>query len=113
MNLDSTYKQWDKWQQEIKEYGFANYETWSMFHFFFAWLYERLKRYKDVACIDLNYHKFEFEGKEYTQGELIDKMIHGCEIALVKNEYDFSDKDIKIVRDVGHIWAIVMPVMWW
>ena len=52
------------WEEEIKKYGFAAYETWAMDCFFSAWLYERLNMFLEVNCIDLNYHKFEYDGKE-------------------------------------------------
>lgn len=117
MNLDSTDERWEKWQEEIEEYGFAEYETWNMDSAFYAWLYERLKMYLETASniIDLNYHKFEFDGKTYTQAELIDKMIHGCEIAL-SDEYDkftATKEENKAVEDVRWIWGTVMTAMWW
>lgn len=103
------------WEKEIKKYGFAAYETWAMDCFFYAWLYERLKMFLEVNCIDLNYHKFEYEGKEYTQLELINKMIYGCEVYFKNNYDDLSspEEDIKAVNDIAKIWAIVLPAMWW
>ena len=109
-NLDPNDKRWSQWNEEVKEYGFPSYETWSMDTAFYGWLYERLKMYVDVSCVELDYHKFEYEGVMYTQKELIDKMIRGCEIALT---VDPNDDDKKAVEDVSYIWAIILPWMWW
>lgn len=113
--LGDNDKRNEQWKSEIKEYGFASYETWCMNFHFYGWLYERLKMFVEVSCIDLNYHKFEFNGQEYTHKEMIDKMIYGCELAFAQ-EYDFkrlTEEEEQIVEDVPWIWATVMPAMWW
>lgn len=115
MIIDSDDARWESWNQEIKTYGFASYETWCMDFMFICWLYERLKRFLDVNCIDLNYHKFDFKGKEYTQKELIDMMIRGCELEF---DREFKHKSLTadengIVSNIPWIWATVMPAMWW
>lgn len=111
-----------EYEDEIKEYGFGSYETWNLDYQFYAWLYERLKEYVKVSSpyVALDYHRFEYEGKEYTQIELIEKMIQGCEYALTEDEWGWSNdcsatcgEHWKEIRDVGYIWALVMPVMWW
>lgn len=108
-------KRREVWDKEIEEYGFAEYETWCLDFHFYCWLYERLKMYLEVNCVDLNYHKFNYEGKEYTQGELIDKMLYGCELALfeVCRHKRLTEDEEKAVNDVRWIWATVMPAMWW
>lgn len=117
MNLKSTDKRKLKWKHEIKRYGFASYETWSLDYAFYAWLYERLQMYlkKAEEIVDLTYHKFEFKGKEYTQKELIDKMIYGCKIALLNptSGWELSKKEQEAVEDIPWIWATVIQAMWW
>lgn len=106
---------WQKWNEEIEEYGFPSYETWCLDFHFYGWLYERLKMYLDVNCVDLTFHKFEFDGNEYTQAELIDKMIYGCELVF-SEEYRhkrLTEEEEQAVEDVRWIWATVMPAMWW
>ncbi len=80
---------------------------------FYLWLCERLKRYVEVACIDLNYHRFEYNGAEYTQGQLIDMMLDRLLFSFGKEYNDFDEKQYEYVSEVEKIWAIVMPAMWW
>lgn len=103
------------WIKETEEYGFPSYETWALDFYFYCWLYERLKKYLEVTCVDLNYHKFKFNDNEYTQKELIDKMLYGCELCLLSECKDkhLTEEEEKVVEDVPWIWATVMPAMWW
>ena len=82
---------------------------------FFAWLYERLKVFLEVNCIDLEFHKYEFDGEVYTQLEMINKMIEGCEIALTGWYGDcyLDEEKRKKMDDVVKIWAVVFDEMWW
>ena len=40
-------------------------DVWNLDNAFYEWLYEGLKRYIKSAFVDLNYRKFEYEGKQY------------------------------------------------
>lgn len=102
-----------QWAQERKEFGFDSRETWALELSFYCWLYERLKMFLDVNCIDLTFHKFEYEGEELTQQECIDRMLEGLKIALFKEDYHQTDEERKKVSDIAKIWAIVLPAMWW
>lgn len=103
-----------RWAQEREEYGFDERDTWCMNYAFYCWLYERLKMYLDVNCVDLTFHKFEYEGEELTQQECIDRMLHGCEVYFQQdNDWTISEEDQKAISDVANIWAIVLPAMWW
>lgn len=115
MKLDSDDNRWKLWNKEIEEYGFPSYETWCLDFHFYCWLYERLKKFLEVNCIDLNYHKFNYKNNEYTQGELIDMMLIGCELALLEGYKNkkLTEEEEEIVNDVRWIWATVMPAMWW
>lgn len=115
IKLGSTDSRWGKWKEETEEYGFPSYETWCLDLFFYGWLYERLKMYLEVNCVDLTNHRFEFDGEVYTQAELIDKMIQGCELVFAQefNSKRLTEEEEKAVEDVPWIWATVMPAMWW
>ena len=82
---------------------------------FYCWLYERLKMFLDVNCIDLTFHKFEFEGETLTQQECIDRMLTGCATYFNCEDYrwDATEEEVKIIEDVAKIWALVLPAMWW
>lgn len=77
------------------------------------WLYERLKMYLDVNCINLEFHKFYFKGKEYTQQQMINMMIERLEFSF-REEYDDMDQEqYTYVHEVWEIWSIVSGAMWW
>ena len=101
------------WANEREEYGFDERETWALNFSFYLWLYERLKRFVDVCCIDLDYHKFEYNGAEYTQRQMIDMMIERLEFSFKPEYNDFDEKQYTYVSEIEKIWAIVLPAMWW
>ena len=104
----------ERWQEQREIYGFDDRETWSLDFAFYLWLYERLKMYLDVNFVDLEFHKFEYEGEELTQQECIDRMIKGCEVYFkLDDDWNISEEDKKMIDDVTKIWAIVWPAMWW
>ena len=103
-----------RWEEERNTYGFDERETWGLDTTFYCWLYERLRMYRDIACINLSYHKFEYEGETLTQEECINRMIKGCETFFNQGDYwNTSEEDLKLIDDVAKIWAIVLPAMWW
>ncbi len=106
-------KRQERWKEERDTYGFDERETWSLDYSFHLWLYERLKRYIEVANIDFDYHKFEYNGTEYTQGQLIDMMIDRLQFSFGKGYKMYDDKQYEYVSEIEKIWAIVMPAMWW
>lgn len=103
----------EQWVKEREEYGFDERETWALNFSFYLWLYERLKRFVDVCCIDLDYHKFQYNGAEYTQRQMIDMMIERLEFSFKPEYNDFDEKQYTYVSEIEKIWAIVLPAMWW
>lgn len=75
MKLDPKDSRWNK---EIEEYGFPDYETWCLDIYFYCWLYERLK------------------------------MLHGCELALSEafENKKLTEDEEKSVCDIPWIWAM-------
>lgn len=86
-------------------------DCWDLDSAFFKWLGERLPVYlKDAGeMIDLEYHKFEFRGKEYTQKEFIERMIMLIRLGYENDGLDDWDK----LTEVLEIWAMIAPAMWW
>lgn len=96
------------WKKERETYGFDERETWNLDYTFFLWLYERAKMFLEIAGIDLNCHKFDFNSKEYTQKEMIELMLKRLE-EYFDNSCDYTDTSCEI----GEIWAKLLPAMWW
>ena len=87
-------------------------DVWNLDNTFYEWLYEGLKRYIKIAIVDLNYRKFEYKGKQYTQRQMINMMIERLEFYF-SPEYDYWDcLDTAYVQETAKIWAIVLPYMW-
>lgn len=103
-------------KKEREIYGFDSRETWSLDYVFYMLLYERLKMYIEYAgeIVNLNFHKFVYKEKEYTQLELINMMIERLE-SYFKREGLFvsSEEEYEPIKEIGEIWALVLPAMWW
>lgn len=101
-----------KWREQRRIYGFDERETWSLDTTFMYWLYERLMMFKEVNCINLDFHKFNVNGKEMTQRECIDKMIENCKIYIqnicINDElvYNLKNENLEILKECIHS-------MWW
>lgn len=117
-------------EKEREIYGFDSRETWSLDYVFYMWLYERLKMFVEIGgqVVDLNFHKFNFKGKEYTQLELINMMIERLEYYFNEDArdskideyrkqgmgiFEADNKAYEPVKEIGEIWALVLPAMWW
>ena len=79
MDIEESPYGWSKntgrdemWADQRKEYGFDERETWSLDTTFIYWLYERLRMFNEVNCINTEFHTFEINGKKLTQQECID-----------------------------------------
>lgn len=105
----------ERWREQREIYGFDDRETWDLKHAFYLWLYERLKMYVDIGgeVINLDFHTFTYEGKEYTQRELINIMLERLEYSFNPDYDDWDEEQSKYVSEIEKIWAIVLPAMWW
>lgn len=103
------------WAEQKRIYGFDDSETWDLNSTFYAWLYERLRMYVDIGgeIIDLDFHKFEWHEREYTQLELINEILDRIRFYFSEEYNDFDIEDITYIREVGEIWALILPAMWW
>lgn len=103
-------------EKEREIYGFDSRETWSLDYVFYMWLYERLKMFVEIGgqVVDLNFHKFDFKGKEYTQLELINMIIERLEYYFKREDlFVSSEEEYEPIKEIGEIWALVLPAMWW
>ncbi len=113
--LDKDDSRLVQYEQERKIYGFDSRETWNLDSMFAEWLYTRCKMYLEQASgkINLEYHKFQYDGKEYTQRQMIDMIIENCEF-FIKNRYGEEEaKAYEKMKEAAKMWAEVFPAMWW
>lgn len=134
-------KRHELWKTEREKFGFDGRDTWSLDFKMTEMLYERLHMYLEKAdkIVNLSYYTYDFEGKTYTQRELILEMISNAETFL-KMEYNAADElkddDFEKMSDeeidahmelygkmeieayeakqrLWNIWAVVQHQMWW
>lgn len=108
-------KRIEKWKTEREIYGFDDRETWDLQRAFYLWLYERLMKYVESASpiINLEFHKFEYKGKEYTQLEMIDMMLDLLKFCFSPEFNDLDQEHLEKINEIGKMWALVLPAMWW
>lgn len=109
---DENSKRSETWQKEKELYGFDSRETWCLDYSFALWIYERLMMYKEVNCIDMKFHKFEFDKRVLTLEECIDKMIEGFKIKILYG-YSGSEDDYKKINDAVKLFSITYNYLWW
>lgn len=106
-----------KWEEQRKIYGFDERETYSLDFAFYCWLYERLRMYFEKAdpVVDLDYHKLDFKGEEFTLKELIFMLLDRLELYFKKERKctEYTPEEAQKVREIGEIWAIILPYAWW
>lgn len=110
---DNTDSRWGFWENQRKQYGFDERETWSLDWALTEWIYTRFKMYKEFAgdIVDLNWHKFDYEGKQITQGEAINTIIKACEKVLKSD--GVWDDDGTLPKNIYVLLGEIMPAMWW
>lgn len=104
-------KRENEWEEQRAEYGFDERETWCMDVAFFQWLYERLRMYKEIGgeVVNLDFHKFDVNGNEMTQLQIIDRMLELLPWQIKKDTWDQPDYG----DEICNLWRIVCPAMWW
>ena len=89
-------------------------ECWSLDYAFVKWLNEHLKVYKKDASkmVNLEYHRFDYNGEELTQLEIINRLINLTDTLML--DYDmWNDDCIQKSKEMLELWAVVFPAMWW
>lgn len=99
-----------KWKKQIKKYGFDERETWNMDLIFIEWLYSHLCMYLEKSKIDMTHHKFEFNGKTYTQEQAINKIISDLGNFL---KTDFIARSYNSIEDSLLLFVKILPTLWW
>ena len=87
--------------------------TWNLNHEFIKWVNYWFKRFKEEAEIDLTFHKFKYNNKEYNQIEIINR-IRELTDYIDLDFYDFSDEErAESVEEVFDLFKTVFWAMWW
>ena len=100
-----------KWEKEIQEYGFSERETWNLDFTFFCWLYERLKKYKEVSPADLSCKIVKVNDEEKTLEEWLDIMINNAESLILVDIY--SEEKIDLAEFTIEIFKQTIFYLWW
>lgn len=116
-SIKDNLRDW-KYFKKYKKTGVFPPQTWYMPIALLQWFYEVTSEYIEEASeiVDLNFHKLEYNGKEYTQLELIHLFLDKVKYILV-NEDDilFANEasEDALIQEVYKIWSILSPYMWW
>lgn len=105
----------DEWNKEKEIYGFDSTETWALDTSFYLWLYEHLRMYMDKASnfVNLRFHTFVFDGRDYYQEDIINEMLKRLRFYF-SDEYDeFNEEHYTYVAQIAEMWGLVLPAMWW
>lgn len=109
-------------EQKDKKYNSQFFEDcntdWNLNNEFIHWLNYHLKRYLESAStiVDLEYRKFTYKNKEYTQKQIIEKLIRLTD-EFLKDEWGYEQDDykkqIEIVDEIFDLFHLVFWNMWW
>ena len=99
--------------------GWSDDEVWNLNYEFILWLNSRFKKYKEQATkmVDLEYYKFEYKDKIYTQLQVIDRIIELTDYIIDNNYYEMMWSDIEhleaMKNEVFDLFKISFSAMWW
>ena len=109
-----------KYFKKYKKPGVFPQQTWDMPIALLQWFYEVTSEYVEEASkiVNLNFHKLEYNGKEYTQLELIHLFLDKVKYILVNGDELFltqeaSNNEDTLIQEVYDIWSVLSPHMWW
>ena len=85
-----------KWEKEREQFSFDEREMWLLDFTFFCWLYERLKKYKEVSPVDLSCKIVKVNNEEKNLEEWINLMISNSKDLILANIY--SEENVKLAE---------------
>ena len=91
-------------------------ECWNLNYSFIVWLKEHLSIYVKEASkmVNLEYHKFNFRGEEYTQLQLINRMIELVNYLTEDERYfDWDPVPVEKTEELLEIFKLTFPSLWW
>lgn len=101
-------------------------ECWNLDFELIKWLNEHLKVYiqESIKAVDLEFHKFKYKNKEYTQLEIINRLIEITDMLLRDEPYNWGNydrlittKEIKTINarknEMYDLLKLVHWQLWW
>ena len=85
-----------KWEKEREQFSFDEREMWLLDFTFFCWLYERLRKYKEVNHTDLTSKIIKVNNEEKNLEEWINLMISNSKDLILANIY--SEENVKLAE---------------
>ena len=97
-----------QWELEKQKYGFDERETWDLDSVFLAWIYPRLKMFREVN----NCHPAKMTMEEWNK--ILDEMIEGFECSLKDNHVTADDSVIREkLQKALKLFAEYFNALWW
>ena len=99
--------------------GWSDDETCTLNYDFILWLNSRFKKYREQAIkmVDLEYYKFEYKDKIYTQLQIIDRIIELTDYIINNDYYEMMWSDIEhleaMKNEIFDLFKISFSAMWW
>ena len=99
--------------------GWSDDEVWNLNYEFILWLNSRFKKYREQAIkiVNLEYYKFEYKDKIYTQLQVIDRIIELTDYIIDNNYYEMMWSDIEhleaMKNEIFDLFKISFSAMWW
>ena len=85
-----------KWESERQEFSFDEREMWLLDFTFFCWLYEHLRKYREVSPVDLTSKIIKINDKEKSLEEWVNLMISNSKDLILANIY--SEENVKLAE---------------
>ena len=98
-----------------KEQKIIKEECWNLNTELLKWLNIHFKVYKEDASkiVNLRYHTFIYEQQEYTQLEIIDRIIELTDYLLLDDNYLPTTIIINKQKQLFDLLELVFNAMWW
>ena len=100
-----------KWEKEREQFSFDEREMWLLDFTFFCWLYERLKKYKEVNHTDLTSKIIKVNNEEKNLEEWVNLMISNSKDLILANIY--SEENVKLAEFTIEIFKKTIFYLWW
>ena len=99
--------------------GWSDDETWNLNYEFILWLNSRFKKYREQAIkiVNLEYYKFEYKDKIYTQLQVIDRIIELTDYIINNDYYEMMWSDVErleaMKNEIFDLFKMSFGAMWW